>query len=184
VLVEFQARASRVSQVEDLHLPDHLRRAGGGEESAARERQARHVGGPGHHGRLFDNHRHEHVPPVDAEILRDAQRQAEHADHILDHVVGMLRSQSAESAESAYILGVYPGLPGDQLAPLVQAQIIKFRRLVSLFRHDLSSLYAPYTNNILQKKGGLKRHQADITLAACKSYQVGRDSRSVDQGRS
>ncbi len=57
-------------------------------------RQLGHEGGAGHHRRLFDRHRHQHIPAVDEEIESDAQRQGIRADHVFDHVIGLLR-QSA-----------------------------------------------------------------------------------------
>ena len=77
-----------------MHLTDHLGRGGGGLESATCADQFGHEGGTCHDGRFFDGHRDQHVTPVDLEVESDAERQAVHADHVFDHVVGGLGGES------------------------------------------------------------------------------------------
>ena len=60
---------------------------------------SRRVAGRRDNRRLLGRHRHQDVTPIDREIARDADRNAENADGILDHVIGLVETQSVLGSE-------------------------------------------------------------------------------------
>ncbi len=62
-------------------------------ETACVQRQSGRVTQGRDDGRLFDDHRHEVVTPVNDKVRRDRERQAEHTDDIFDHPIRRRRSQ-------------------------------------------------------------------------------------------
>ena len=82
-----------IGHVDDLHLADEHRIGDLGAIAAGKPRRARRAGQAGDDGRLLDAQGHHVVAPVDEEVQADAERQAEDADHVLDHLVRDLALQ-------------------------------------------------------------------------------------------
>jgi len=93
----------QVRHVEQLHLADHERVAGVSGKATAAACELGHEGRSGDHGRFFQRHGHEHLAAVDEEVDGHAERQAVHADHILDHVIGLLRRQPTRAVDSSQL---------------------------------------------------------------------------------
>jgi hypothetical protein len=114
------ARRLRVRDVEHLHLGDHLRGRRLGLKAASLAGEAGHVGGAGDDRWFFDRHRHQDVAAVDLEVHGDAQGQAEDADNVLDHLVGLVRRKpglAGQGGEGVNVERSSLGQAGQALRP-------------------------------------------------------------------
>ena len=91
-------RAFDVGDIDHLDLADEDRRRRLGVKPAGKPRCPRGAGKPGDDGRLLHGERYDDVAAVDQEIQPDSERQAQDADHVLDHLVGRVTLQRVRAA--------------------------------------------------------------------------------------
>ena len=82
-----------IGHVDHLHLADEKRIRHGRHVAAGQPGGPGRPGQPRDDGRLLDGKRHDDLSRVDQEVERDAHRQPENADHVLDHLVGEVELQ-------------------------------------------------------------------------------------------
>ena len=95
-----RTRVDRVDRSRDvvhayqLDLADHQRRIDLAREAAARAHHLRGVRRGGDDAGLLDDHRHDVVVAVDADVERDAVRERVRPEDVLDELVGRLRVEA------------------------------------------------------------------------------------------
>ncbi len=87
-IAEPPLRSLHVGEVHDLDLADQDRVRRLGAETAVRADQLARRAERRDDRRLLDDHRHDVLLVVDHQVHAETERQAHHADHVLDHLVG------------------------------------------------------------------------------------------------
>ena len=117
-------RREAVGDVDELDLADHDAVVGLGGEAAAGAGEQRRARGRGDHRRLLDDERHDDVLAVHLEVERDAERQRERADGVLDHAVGELGRQPI-GREGVHVAGRQSDGRRERAAALDQRQAME-----------------------------------------------------------
>ena len=98
-------RLRQISEVENLHLPNHERLAGSGGKTAATPGKFCHEGGTSNDRRLFDSHRDENLASINHEVQADAERKGEDPDGIFDHCFSLIRGEPCRLQGSQLVDG-------------------------------------------------------------------------------
>ena len=88
-------------------------------------RDARRVAGRRDNRRLLGRHRHQNVSPVDGEVARNADRNPQNPDGILDHVIGLLQAQPVLGPKRVEAVRAETGRLGQQFMSTAQVQVAK-----------------------------------------------------------
>jgi hypothetical protein len=127
------ARGGHIGHVQHLDLADHHRLGGLGPEAAAGADELGRVADGRQHARLLDGHRDEIVAAVDEEIGRHAQRQGIGAQRVLDHQVGLRRSQPVAGQHGRLVVAQFCPV-ADNGYTLGRQQLIEARQARKIYQ--------------------------------------------------
>ena len=114
----------RIGRADDLDLADHDRVGGADGDPAVLADEFGDVARGRDHGGFLHGHGDEVIAPLNLEVHRHAERQAEDADHVLDHLVGQRRRERLVP-EMVLFLARQLGAVGELLDPLLEPQLVE-----------------------------------------------------------